>query len=163
MDEGIATVYGWVRQSRPLLATALEALGPERYTAPQATLAGDSVRDRHVHMAQCYIHWVARVGLGEDVPDPRPADFGTPEEVLSLFGQADEAVRRLLERHAGRLDEEFERTNHDFTGNFTARWLLSHPITHEFHHKGQIAVVVRLFGVDPGDVDLFYPFSYRSA
>jgi len=158
--QGLAVTYDWVRRTREPLVKALGALGADRYAAPQATLAGDSVRDRHLHMAQCYIHWVERVGLERDVPDPDPADYPDPVSALAAFERADRAVAELLERHAGRLDEEFVRTNRDFTGRFTARWLLSHPITHEFHHKGQIVVVVRMFGVDPGDTDLIYPFPF---
>lgn len=163
MQDGLVTAYQWVRQTREPLITALEALGPERYRAPQATLAGDSVRDRHIHIAQCYIHWVARVGLEEDVPDPSVADFADPRAARAAFAAADGAVQCLLERFAGRVDEPFERTNRGFHGHFTARWLIAHPITHEFHHKGQIVVVLRMFGLDPGDTDLIYPFDPVSA
>lgn len=151
----------WVRQTRKPLMTALEALGPERYRAPQATLAGDSVRDRHIHMAQCYIHWAARVGLEQDVPTVM--DYPEPAAARSVFVIADDAVGRLLECYAGRLDEPFVRSSGDFTGTFTARWLLAHPITHEFNHKGQIVVVLRMFGVDPGDTDMIYPFPLSEA
>jgi uncharacterized damage-inducible protein DinB len=158
VDDGLVTVYDWVRRTREPLFAALAALGPERYRAPQATFAGDSVRDRHVHIAQCYVHWVARVGLGEDIADPRADDYADAAAARSAFAVADAAVQRLVTRFAGRLDEPFVRTSGGPTGRFTARWLLTHPITHEFHHKGQIVVVLRLFGVDPGDTDLIPPF-----
>lgn len=161
MSEGLAALYDWVKQTREPLMAALEKLGPERYRAAQATLAGDSVRDRHLHIAQCYIYWVARVALEEGVPDPRVADFADPASARDAFAVADGAVERLLERFAGRMDERIERKSGEFTGEFTPRWLLSHPITHEFNHKGQIVVVLRMFDVDPGDTDLIYPFPYH--
>jgi uncharacterized damage-inducible protein DinB len=159
MDDGVETLYAWVRQTRAPLMTALEALGPARYTAPQATLAGDSVRDRHIHMAQCYLHWVARVGLERDLPGFDAAAVQRPADAAPAFAQADEAVASLCRRYAGRLDERFARTVAQGRRQFTARWLLSHPITHEFHHKGQIVVVLRMFGIDPGDTDLVWPFA----
>jgi uncharacterized damage-inducible protein DinB len=158
VSDGMSVMYDWVRQTRDPLIAALSALGPERYQAPQATLAGDSVRDRHLHIAQCYIYWVARVGLGENIPDPRPEDFADAQSARAAFTTADGAVARMLERFAGRMDEVIERRSGEYVGEFTPRWLLSHPITHEFNHKGQIIVVVRMFGVDPGDTDLVYPF-----
>lgn len=163
MEDGLETLYTWVRMTREPLMRALNALDPARYRAPQATLAGDSIRDRHVHMAQCYIHWVARVGLGEQVENPRPEAFLEPAATRAVFAQADAAVARLLERHAGGLDETFLARSGDFTGPFSARWLVAHPITHEFHHKGQIVVVMRLFGVEVGDTDLIYPFDAPAA
>ena len=164
MDDGLERLYAWVRATREPLVAALERLGPERYRAPQATLAGESVRDRHVHMAQCYIHWVARVGLEQKVANPHVLDVAEPEAARAVFAQADAAVEALLERFAGRLDEPFLRpVDEGRQARFTARWLVSHPITHEFSHKGQIVVVLRMFGVDPGDTDLVYPFELPAA
>ncbi|HVB08778.1 MAG TPA: DinB family protein [Bacillota bacterium] len=158
MDVGLETIYRWVQRSREPLMTALQALGSERYQAPQATLAGESVRDRHIHIANCYLFWAAKIALGEDPPDLRPADYADAAASRAAFTVADAAVERLLERFAGRMDEPLERAVWGQTERLTPRWLLAHPITHEFNHKGQIVVVVRMFGVEPGDTDMVRPF-----
>lgn len=37
---------------------------------------------------------------------------------------------------------------------FSALWLFTHTTTHEFHHKGQIALFGREFGYPTPDTDL---------
>ncbi|MCP3027145.1 DinB family protein [Halobacillus sp. A5] len=36
-------------------------------------------------------------------------------------------------------------------------WLMTHTITHEFHHKGQIVSIARRLGYEPVDTDLVLP------
>jgi hypothetical protein len=68
-------------------------------------------------------------------------------------------VARLLERFGGHLDDPIERTVWGQVERVTPRWLIMHPITHEFSHKGQIVVMVRLLGVEPFDTDRVRPFA----
>ncbi len=163
MDQGLLTTLDWTRQTREVLMQALGALGPERYQAPQATLAGESIRDRHLHSAGCYIFWAARVGLQEEPPDPRPDEYPDATAARALFAAADAAVERLLTHFDGKLDEPIERVVHGHTERLTPRWLVMHPITHEFNHKGQILVLLRMFGAPPFDGDMVLPFGPRSA
>ncbi|MEW6724052.1 MAG: DinB family protein [Bacillota bacterium] len=39
----------------------------------------------------------------------------------------------------------------------TARWLMTHMTTHEFHHKGQVASIGRILGYPPPETDLALP------
>ncbi len=158
MDAGIVTTYTWVCRTREILWHALDQLGPEAYRAPQATLAGDSIRDRHIHIASCYIFWAARVGLGEDLAEPSPADFADAAASRAAFATADAAVERLLTHFDGHLDDPIERTVWGQAERLTPRWLLMHPVTHEFNHKGQILILVRMFGAPPFDGDMARPF-----
>ncbi len=42
----------------------------------------------------------------------------------------------------------------------TPRWLFTHTVTHEFHHKGQVVAMGRLLGYPPPETDLFRPESW---
>ncbi|MCL6569315.1 MAG: DinB family protein, partial [Meiothermus silvanus] len=47
-----------------------------------------------------------------------------------------------------RLDEVYKWTHpiRSWRMPVSQRWLLMHPITHEFHHKGQMMTLARIWG-----------------
>jgi uncharacterized damage-inducible protein DinB len=58
-------------------------------------------------------------------------------------------------------DEALEFAHRSGPLKVTQRWLLLHPITHEFHHKGQLLALARILEHPlPGnvDTDLVLPF-----
>ena len=77
------------------------------------------------------------------------------------------SVRRELEQLLGELDDEQVdevRTVHVREQDWlmTPRKLLFHILLHEIRHWAQIALAVRLAGVDPpGDHDLFFSHALR--
>ena len=147
----LADLYGWVRQTREVLF---------RYAAdlPAAVLRRkhdgffDSMLGLMAHVAECYLRWTGNVGQGlEAIELPRPVR--ELDDVRALFRRVDDVV---LEALASDLDRSV--TWRDRT--LTLRWLVAHPITHEFHHKGQIASLGRILGhpVPEGtDLDLVLP------
>ncbi len=77
------------------------------------------------------------------------------------------SVRRELEQFAGQLDEEVANQERTFNVRdrewpMTPRKLLFHILMHEIRHWAQIALAVRLAGIDPpGDHDLFFSQALR--
>lgn len=77
------------------------------------------------------------------------------------------SVRRELEHYVGELDEDaagqmrvFEVRDRQWT--MSARKLLFHVVMHEVRHWAQIALAVRLAGLEPpGDHDLFFSGALR--
>ena len=72
------------------------------------------------------------------------------------------SVRRELEQYVADLDEDVANQVRTFEVReqrwpMTPRKLLFHILVHEIRHWAQIALAVRLAGIDPpGDHDLFY-------
>jgi len=72
------------------------------------------------------------------------------------------SVRRELEQYVADLDEDVadQPRTFDIAGRdwpMTSRKLLFHILVHEIRHWAQIALAVRLAGIDPpGDHDLMY-------
>lgn len=75
------------------------------------------------------------------------------------------SVRRELEQYVGDLDDEVadqRRTFGEQQWAMSPRKLLFHILLHEIRHWAQIALAVRLNGLEPpGDHDLFYSKALR--
>ncbi|MDI3298343.1 MAG: DinB family protein [Bacillota bacterium] len=155
--DGIRTLYDWVRATRRSLFDYLEGWPVELYLRPLELLAGESVRDRHVHVAECYVTWLATVGLEEGSSPPSPGEVPDVRRARALFAEVDRLVERFLGRFEGELDRPLARSWRGERRELTPRWLLAHPITHEFHHKGQIVLAGRWLGRPAPDTDLLFP------
>ena len=77
------------------------------------------------------------------------------------------SVRRELEQYVSDLDEDVANQVRTFEAYerqwpMTARKLLFHILVHEVRHWAQIALAVRLAGIDPpGDHDLWFSAALR--
>jgi len=158
-DEGLAVMYGWVRGARQVLMQHLATLPHEAYLAPRPELAGASVRDRHMHVVDCYVQWAGRGILDEaGLPVPDATTWPDARSAWSWFEAVDVLVARLLETFEGRLDTPVDRRVYGEVLRLTPRWTLVHPMTHEFHHKGQIRLSCRLLGYPAPQADMPLPF-----
>lgn len=162
VNDDLRVLYTWVRGSRDRLFAWADTLPPDLYTFEHPDFAFGSLRNIHAHVAKCYLLWVGVRGLNleryrqamaasslADVPAMRAA-FHDVDDVLEL------AFERFTEPDAP-LDVEFRAR----PLQVTQRWLLMHPVTHEFHHKGQMLALGRVLGYPypPGpDTDLVLPF-----
>ncbi|WP_226528927.1 DinB family protein [Metabacillus niabensis] len=72
------------------------------------------------------------------------------DDFQRYFKQVDEYVERVLEQFRNKFDEPIEKEPSWKAGSEFIRksphQLLFHSITHESHHKGQIATMTRLLG-----------------
>lgn len=96
------------------------------------------------HVADTYVGWVGTVGLGD--PDER-IEATTVRALRAAFHRVDATVARALEAFAA-TDEPVARIDPGSgeTWRYDRRWLILHPITHEFHHKGQALALARVLG-----------------
>ena len=100
---------------------------------------------------------------GEPVAD-RTGLTGNNAPPLFDYGAS---VRRELEQYVGELDEDaadqvrmFDVRNQQWP--MTPRKLLFHILLHEIRHWAQIALAIRLAGLEPpGDHDLFFSRALR--
>lgn len=162
MNDDLRLVYGWVKESRERVFTWAETLPPEVYTLERPDFAYGSVRNIHAHVAECYLAWVGECGLG--MAQERQLDAASLENVPAMraaFRQVDDVLELAFERFEeldAPMDVQFGRHG---TLRVTRRWLVMHPITHEFHHKGQMLALGRVLDhpYPPGpDTDLMLPF-----
>ena len=114
-----------------------------------------------------HIFLVERRHLQRLTRDPLSDSTGlTAAGALPLFDYG-ESVRRELARYVGELDptvvnelRTFEVRDREWS--MTPRKLLFHILIHEIRHWAQIALAVRVAGLEPpGDHDLFYSAALR--
>ena len=148
MDPSIPLLYGWVKRTRETLFEYTDSLPYEVYTLEHADFAYGSIRNIHAHVAGCYQFWLGEMGLQRrmvyaDEPANRVADAKT---MRAHFAGVDALLEDAMAQF-NNLDEPFEviRPRGDRL-TVTQRWLIMHPITHEFHHKGQLLALGRVLG-----------------
>jgi uncharacterized damage-inducible protein DinB len=157
MNTELEDFYRLTQRTRSGVLDWLETLPVEVFNAQRDDFAYGSLGKILAHVADCYTWWISSVGFG------RPKVEYTVESVAELreaFRRVDALVFEALESW-GDWDEPFTYTSSGgWTDTFTRRWLILHPITHEFHHKGQALALARVIGhPHPGkpDTDLVTP------
>ncbi len=156
MAQDLGTFYDLVRRTRAGVLDWLEQLPPEVYSAEREDFAFGSLARIFSHVAECYLLWLSRGGVGRAERGLYASDVTALREAFALV---DAAVAEALSTFDA-WDEPFVFRGNDWEETLTQRWLILHPITHEFHHKGQALALARVLGhPHPGwpDTDLVPP------
>ena len=147
--------YEWIKRTRELLFRYCETLPEEDYVKEVEAFGGDSIRNLHVHVADCYRFWLGKRALGKTMPQLLPESVHNVQEMREIFKKTDDLVEEFLAEFKGKWDNTVQVTfPKEGTVDFTALWLFTHTATHEFHHKGQIVKIGRYLGHIPPDTDL---------
>ncbi|WP_404447713.1 DinB family protein [Sutcliffiella horikoshii] len=151
--------YDWIRRTREPLFTYCEGMSHADYVKEMEAFGGDSIRNLHVHIATCYHFWLGTHGLGKTIAKTDPQDIKTVQDMRELFHKTDEIVEGFLRKYEGNWDHIIPYTlkSSGETLDFSALWLFTHTITHEFNHKGQMVKIGRQLGYIPPDTDLIAP------
>jgi uncharacterized damage-inducible protein DinB len=160
MNDDLKLMYNWVKRTRETLFEYTESLPNDVYTLERTDFAYGSIRNIHAHVAECYLWWVGHVGLKHEWVDFEASSIPDVRAMRQKFLEVDAVLEEAFQEF-DRLDTAFafERPGRD-TLQVTQRWLIMHPVTHEFHHKGQLLALGRALGhpLPPsGDTDLVLP------
>ena len=160
MDPSLALLYGWIVRTREELFGYTASLPPEIYTREHPDFAYGSIRNIQAHVANCYLSWIGRYELELEHLPFEAASVPDAGAMRARFAEVDRVVTQACRRFE-RPDEVFElvRPGRD-TLQVSQRWLIMHPVTHEFHHKGQLLALGRVLGfplAPSQDTDLTLP------
>ena len=141
--------------NRKLLAVVGQ-LSPAEFTQDVAGSYG-SVRNTLVHMLSAEWGWVARCGGPERGPALKADDYPTfeafIEKWLTVEGYVHEFMASLTDADLSRL-VEFDLGRGPKVSPVGE--LLEHALTHSIHHRGQAALLLRVLGHTPGNIDLLF-------
>lgn len=131
MNRDLQTFYNFTQRTRVKVFDWLETLPPDVFTMQNDSFAYGSLSAIQTHVAECYLWWIGTVGLGAEEPT---VNVDSVHALRSAFADVDITVLKALDSFTA-LDEPFTWTSPSgYTHTLTQRWLILHPITHEFHH-----------------------------
>lgn len=146
--------YQLARFSRRVVLDFLETTLGHDINTPISAYQNQTILFLMEHNAGCYFHWLAHFALG--CPDINVHDKGrtTIAHIRRLYAEVDELVAAFFAHFEEKMDVGITRVFDDETEIATPLQLFTHTLTHEFHHKGQIALMCRLLGYTPPDTDV---------
>jgi uncharacterized damage-inducible protein DinB len=154
----LAGLYDYGYWANRKLFAVIAQLIPEEFTRAVAGSYG-SIRNTMVHVVSVEAGWLDRCGGPKRGPRLKPDDFPTVERLVQAANRVEAHVREFL---ANLHDEDLAR-NADYVNDrgdkrsMPVGELMQHAANHGVHHRGQVALLLRLLGHAPGDFDaLFY-------
>jgi uncharacterized damage-inducible protein DinB len=144
------------RLARPGMLANLEKLSAEEFTREMPVIGLGSIRNALVHIPSSEYFWVRRVLQGDKGASLRPyEDYATVGEVRSKWLEvAAETKRFLRELTPAQLLEAKTYRFPDGEATLRTDYVIHHILTHEFHHKGQLMMALRILGYEPQETDL---------
>ncbi len=151
--EGLYDYGYWANKK---LFHVIAQLTPEEFTRPVAGSYG-SIGNTMVHVLSAEAGWLDRCGGPKRGPRLNPADFPTVESLIEAWNRVEVQVREYLSKLK---DEDLARTVDYMIGgaedSMPLGELMHHAANHGVHHRGQVALLLRLLGYGPGNFDILF-------
>ena len=154
--------YGYWANKK--LFAVMQHMPPEEFTRQVAGSYG-SVRNTLVHVLSAEWGWLDRCGGRQRGARLDPDDYPTPAALIETWSKVEGYVREFL---AGLSDADLAREVEFAIGagpkqKMLIGDLLQHGANHAVHHRGQVALLLRMLGHPPGNFDLLFYDGERSA
>lgn len=151
----LEVLYDYGYWANKKLFDVIARLTPEQFTQPVAGSYG-SIRNTLVHAMSAEAGWLDRCGGPERGPRLEAADFPTLESVTQAWNKIEEQVREFLSKlNDEDLTRMAEFTNHlGDKRSMPVGELMQHAANHSIHHRGQVALLLRMLGQEPGYIDM---------
>jgi uncharacterized damage-inducible protein DinB len=146
------------------LLEVLSRLTPEQFTQPVAGSYG-SIRNTMVHMLSAEWGWLDRCGGTRRGAALRATDYPTLGSLFDRWGQVESYVREFL---STLRDEDLNRVVEFAVGGGPTHAmplgeLMHHAAIHGVHHRGQLALLLRVLGHAPGNFDILFYYARGTA
>jgi uncharacterized damage-inducible protein DinB len=162
-DLAILFDYGYWSNTR--LFDVVSRLPVDEFTRPVAGSYG-SIRNTLVHMLSAEAGWLDRCGGPPRGPKLNPDDFPTLASVTERWTLVERQMRDFL----GTLgDDDLDRRVEFVIAPGAAPHVMSigemlhHSAIHNVHHRGQIALLLRMLGHVPGNFDVLFYYGEKAA
>ncbi|SRR5258706_1470699 len=132
-------------------------LSTEQFTQSAAGSYG-SVRNTMVHILSAEWGWLDRCGGPPRGAQLKADDFPTLQSIMDTWTKVEAHVRQFL---STLRDEDLGRTIEFAIGagpkhSMPLGELMHHAAVHAIHHRGQVALLLRVLGYTPGNFDILF-------
>ena len=147
--------YGYWANKK--IIQVISQLTPEEFTQPVAGHVG-SVRNTMVHVLSAEWGWLSRCGGPERMARLNPDDYPTVDSLVQTWDKVESYVREFLSKlKDADLVRNAEYVTEGGKRSMPLGVLMRLAACHGLHHRGQVALLLRLLGHAPGNLDfLFY-------
>lgn len=161
--EDLETLYDYNRWANNCLWPVLFQMTSEEFTRPVAGGHG-SIRHTLVHMLSAEWGWLERCGGATRGPALQAREYPTVSSIVEQWGSVEAQTSAFLSTLE---DAHLERVvTFALGGGVTQAMrlvdLLHHAAIHGVHHRGQVAVLLRLLGYAPGNFDILLYYANRT-
>lgn len=162
---GALAFYSWADGSREALFSHLESMRPDTFRRVVPGFGIPTIRDTLIHVAEIERTWRDTVlaGNGQNrLPHERPA---TVADVHALFEENGTLTRFFLEQLTDHEFSSWRVVSLPWDGarrRVSPAWVVLHILTHEFHHRGQVAAMCRSLGSPAASLELALPATVGS-
>jgi uncharacterized damage-inducible protein DinB len=151
----LQALYDYCYWANGKLLDVVAQLTPEQFTQSVAGSYG-SVRNSMVHVLSAEWGWLDRCGGARRGAALVASDYPTVSSLIERWHQVETHVREFL---SNLKDEDLGRRVEFSFGNgpkYGMRLgdLMHHAAVHGIHHRGQVAILLRLLGYVPGNFDV---------
>lgn len=118
----------------------------------------ESVRNTLVHVLSAEWGWLDRCGGHQRGARLRSDDYPTLESLVATWTKVEGYLREFL---STLTDEDLKREVEYSPDGIARRTMpigdmLQHSVMHGVHHRGQVALLLRLLGRTPGNFDVIF-------
>ncbi len=158
----IEQLYAYSCWANNKLFDVISQLSPAAFTQPIAGSFG-SIRNTMTHIMSAEWGWLDRCGGTPRTARINPEDYSNAASLLASWAD----VQTYVETFISELkDEDLERpVEYVGEGPHTCTLplgdLLLHMMNHASHHRGQVALLLRMQGHPPGNIDLLFYYEKK--
>jgi len=153
--QDLERLYDYTYWANAKLFPVIAQLSPEQFTQTVAGSYG-SIRNTLVHILSAEWGWLDRCGGPPRGERLNSEDYPTFESVAKTWRLVEDNMRTFL---ANLTDDDLARPIEFALGSgarhtMSVEDLLHHGAVHAVHHRGQVALLLRMLGYTPGNFDL---------
>lgn len=156
----LVVLYEYGRWANGKLMEVISQISTDEFTRPVAGSYG-SIRNTLVHVMSAEWGWVDRCGGQARGPRLNPDDYPTVDSLVAQWTKVD---GYLVEFLSTLRDEDLDRSIEFTVGGsggttMSLGELMHHGAIHGVHHRGQVALLLRLLGHVPGNFDILFYYA----
>jgi uncharacterized damage-inducible protein DinB len=158
----LETLYDYGYWADRKLFDVISHIPPEQFTQSVGGALG-SIRNTFVHIMSAEWGWLERCGGPKRGPKLNANDYPTVESVRETWNKIEQHTRKFLSelndddigRNAEYLNDKGEKRA------MPLGELMQHAANHGTHHRGQVAMILRLLDHTPGNFDILFYYAEK--